>query len=174
MENKRLNYYQAHKNKKPKKLPPFICPKKMREAYLSFLEEIERHKNKNLFFLLLLIFASCGTRKTDTQQRDSIHVENSYSNGSKIVLGNAFIYKPFDSLKPMVIEGKTYKNVIITNDKTKVVEKWNDRYITKTVVTEKNKQTEKTDNTILYIGLFAVLVLGVLLFFTIKRVTPYA
>ena len=124
--------------------------------------------------ILLLVTCSCGTRKTDTQQRDSIHVENSYSNGTKIVLGNTFTYKPFDSLKPMVIEGKTYKNVIITNDKTKVVEKWNDRYITKTVVTEKNKQTEKTDNTILYIGLFAVLVLGVLLFFTIKRVTPYA
>ena len=45
MEKKRLNYYQAHKNKKPKKLPPFICPKKMREAYEDFLKEVELWKS---------------------------------------------------------------------------------------------------------------------------------
>lgn len=111
------------------------------------------------YFLILLIFASCGTRKTDTQHRDSIHVENSYSQGSKTVSGNTFTYKPFDSLKPMVIEGKTYKNVIITNDKTKTVVKWKDRFITKTKVVTKQKAVEKTDYTILIIGLALVLVI---------------
>lgn len=45
MEKKRLNYRQIHKNKKPKKLKPFICPKKMKEAYESLLKEIELWKS---------------------------------------------------------------------------------------------------------------------------------
>jgi len=117
-----------------------------------------------LIFLLLLSLAmlamSCGgTRKTDTQIKDSIHVENNYSQGTKIVLGDAFTYKPFDALKPMVIEGKTYHNTIISNDKTKIVEKWKDRYITKTITTEKKKQTERSDNTILWVFI-ALIVCG--------------
>ena len=106
---------------------------------------------KKLMILLLLIFCSCGTRKTDTQQRDSVYVENNYSQGSKIVLGNTFIYKPFDVLKPMVIQGKEYKNVIISNDKTIIKEKWNNRYITKTIIIEKTKQTTKNNNWIFII-----------------------
>jgi len=100
--------------------------------------------------ILFMIFG-CGTRKTDTQQRDSIYVENNYSQGSKIILGNTFVYKPFDVLKPMVIQGKEYKNVIISNDKTIIKEKWNNRYITKTIIIEKTKQTTKNNNWIFII-----------------------
>lgn len=126
-----------------------------------------------LIFLLLLSLAmlviSCGTRKTNTQQRDSIHIENNYSQGSKIVLGNTFTYKPFDNLKPMVIEGKTYHNTIITNDKTKIVEKWNNRYITKTITTKKTKQTEKSDNTILWIFIALIVCGFVFLWFYLPK-----
>lgn len=104
-----------------------------------------------LAIIILSFFCSCGTRKTDTQQRDSIYVENNYSQGSKIILGNTFIYKPFDVLKPMVIQGKEYKNVIISNDKTIIKEKWNNRYITKTIIIEKTKQTTKNNNWIFII-----------------------
>lgn len=45
MEKKRLNYFQIHKNKKPKKLKPFICPKKMELAYEYLLKEIELWKS---------------------------------------------------------------------------------------------------------------------------------
>ena len=103
------------------------------------------------YLLILLLLISCGTRKTDTQQRDSVYVENNYSQGSKIILGNTFVYKPFDVLKPMVIQGKEYKNVIISNDKTVTKEKWNNRYITKTIVIEKTKQTTKNNNWIFII-----------------------
>lgn len=117
------------------------------------------------WFVLLFIFVSCGTRKTDTQQRDSIHVENSYSQGTKIVLGNTFTFKPFDSLKPMIIDNVVYKNVIITNDKTKIVEKWKNRNITKTVTIEKQKSTARTDYTFLYLGMFLIVVIAVFLWF---------
>lgn len=125
-----------------------------------------------LIFLLLLSLAmlamSCGgTRQTNTQIKDSIHIENNYSQGTKIVLGNTFTYKPFDNLKPMVIEGKTYQNAIISNDKSKTIVKWNDRFITKTIVTQKNKQTEKSDNSLMWICIALVVVLGIIAYLKI-------
>jgi len=122
-------------------------------------------KNLVILILLLVIGCSCGTRKVETIKRDSISINNNYQEGSKIVLGNTFTYRPFDTLKPMVIEGKSYKNVIITNDKSIVKTKWKDRFITKTIVTEKAKKTEKKDYTILIIG-----VVGLILMFIFAKV----
>jgi len=45
MEKKRLNYFQANKNKKPKKIKTFICPKKIELAYIELLKEIEKWKS---------------------------------------------------------------------------------------------------------------------------------
>lgn len=127
-----------------------------------------------LIFLLLLSLAmlamSCGgTRKTDTQIKDSIHIENNYSQGTKIVLGNTFTYKPFDALKPMKIDNVVYKNVIVTNDKSKTITKWNDRFITKTIVTEKNKATDKTNYIWLWIGLAFIVLLFAFLWFYLPK-----
>lgn len=113
------------------------------------------------YLLILLLLISCGTRKTVTQQRDSVYVENNYSQGSKIVLGNTFIYKPFDTLKSMIIDNVVYKNVIITNDKSIIKTKWNNRNITKTITIEKEKSTDKKDDANLWIGLFLILVVAV-------------
>jgi len=124
-------------------------------------------KNLVILLLLLLVCCSCGVRKVEAIKRDSISINNSYQEGAKIVLGNTLVYRPFDSLKPMVIEGKTYNNVIITNDKSNIIEKWKNRYITKTIVTEKQKKIEKKDYTILIIGI-VVLVL-IFLYFKIKK-----
>lgn len=118
--------------------------------------------------LLCVIGCGCGSRKVETVKRDSISINNSYQEGSKIVLGNTFTYRPFDSLKPMVIDGKSYKNVIITNDKSKVVEKWKNRYITKTIVSEKEKKSEKKDYTILIIGIIGL----ILIFLYFKKKPP--
>ena len=120
-----------------------------------------------LLLSLIALCFSCGTRKVETIKRDSISIQNSYSQGTKIVLGNTFTYTPFDALKPMQIEGKTYVNTIITNDKGKTVTKWKDRYITKTIVTEKKKQTEKSDNTILCIGIALIVVIGIIAYLKI-------
>lgn len=118
-----------------------------------------------LAIIIIILLSSCGTRKTDTQQHENIIIENNYSQGSKIVLGNNFTYKPFDALKPMVIDKKEYVNVIISNDKSTVMEKWKKKteYITKTITVYRT--TQKTDHTILYIGLFLVLIIGVLAWF---------
>lgn len=121
---------------------------------------------KNYLTFLLLLFISCGgTRQASTEKHSNIEIQNNYSEGSKIVLGNTFTYTPFDALKPMKIEGKEYVNAIIKSDKSKTITKWKDRNITKTITIEKKKQTTREDNTWLYIGLFAVLGLGILAWF---------
>jgi len=115
---------------------------------------------------LVFVVISCGgTRQTDTEKHSNIEIKNSYSEGSKIVLGNTFTYTPFDALKPMKIEGKEYVNAIVKSDKSKTITRWKDRNITRTIVIEKTKQTTRQDNTWLYIGLFIVLVLGGLAWF---------
>jgi len=120
-----------------------------------------------LAMIILLFFAyGCGgTRQVTSEKHSNIEIQNSYHEGSKIVLGNTFTYTPFDALKPMKIEGKEYVNVIIKSYKSKTITKWKDRNITKTIVIEKTKQTEKKDNTILWIGLSFVVILGILAWF---------
>ena len=117
------------------------------------------------YILILLLFISCGTRKVESTQKDSIVIQNSYSHGSKIVLGNTFTYTPLDTLKPMVIEGKTYENAIVSNDKSKTVVKWKDRIITKKEIVYKTKTIEKKDNSNIWIGVVAILVIGILIWF---------
>ena len=117
------------------------------------------------YILILLLFISCGTRKVENTKKDSIVIQNSYSHGSKIVLGNTFTYTPLDTLKPMVIEGKTYENAIVSNDKSKTVVKWKDRIITKKEIVYKTKTIEKKDNSNIWIGVVAILVIGILIWF---------
>ena len=120
-----------------------------------------------LAIIILLLLSGCGSRKSEIIKRDSIHIENNYSTGSKIILGNTFTYKPFDALKPMIIDKKEYVNVIISNDKTIVKTNWKNRNITKTITIEKQKSTDKKDDANLWIGLFAVFCVAVLLWLKI-------
>ena len=117
------------------------------------------------YLFIVLIFVSCGTRKTEVMHKDSIVIENNYSQGSKIVLGNTFTYIPLNSLKPMVIEGKTYENAIVSNDKSKTVVKWKDRIITKKEIIYKTKFIYKKDNSNIWIGIVFVLVIGLVIYF---------
>jgi len=115
--------------------------------------------------LVFFVISCGGTRQTSIEKHSNIEIKNEYQEGTKIVLGNSFTYTPVDALKPMVLDGKKFENAIVSNDKSKTFIKWKDRNITKTIVIEKTKQTTRQDNTWLYIGLFAVLVLGVLAWF---------
>jgi len=133
---------------------------------VHIVNKIELIKMKNYLIFISLFLISCGgTRNTDTQQHENIVINNEYKQGEKIVLGNNFIYRPFDNAKPMILDGKKFENAIVSNDKSVVIEKWKTRDILKTITIEKTKLTEKTDNTLLYIGLFLVLIIGVLAWF---------
>jgi len=123
---------------------------------------------KNYLIFLLLFLISCGgTRQTATEKHEEVIIKNTYSQGEKIILGNTFTYTPLDAIKPMVIEGKEYKNAIVSNDQSKVIEKWKNRNITKAITVKKVKQIERKDNTLLWVGISAVVMVGVVLYFKI-------
>lgn len=140
---------------------------------------------KNLTFcafiaiLILLLFAvyGCGTRKTDlarTETKSSnINIENQYTSGTKIVLGSSFTYTPFDGLKPMVIDGKRYDNAIIKSENkkeyTRNISQRTKYNIVKTIIVEKTKTIDRTDNTILWLGMFLIVVIGTLAYLSLKK-----
>jgi len=129
---------------------------------------------KYIFILLLLI--SCGTRKTSQQKTtfksDSLSIENTRILKQNIELRDIYSIKPFDALKPMIIDGKEYFNATIVYDKTKTLNSNYGEFATiKKVSTEKevkNKESEKTDYTILVTLLFFILCLFVFLWFKLK------
>ena len=136
---------------------------------VHIVKGIELIKMKKItILLLLLILCSCGTRKTDTQQHEAIVIENTYQEGSKIVLANTFTYTPFDALKPMIIEGKTYSNAIVSNDKSITKVKWKNRNITKTITITKTKTIARTNHDFLYLGMFGIVALLLFVYFKFK------
>lgn len=121
--------------------------------------------------IILLLLSSCGTRKVSNKQTtfksDSLIIENKHVLSQEIILKDIFILKPFDTLKPMIIDGKSYFNVVITNDKSKI-NKIEDKTENKVSSIKKEsetkiKESEKTDSTLLYIGLFFIFCLFVYL-----------
>jgi hypothetical protein len=121
------------------------------------------------YLLILLLLVSCGTRKVESEKLGSIEVNNTYSNGSKIVLGTNLTFTPFDNLKPFKVDGKEYNNVIVSNATTKVVEKWKIKIIYRTKTIYRTKIIEKTDHTILYTSMFFIACLFIFLWFYLKK-----
>jgi len=117
------------------------------------------------YILIILLFISCGTRKTDTQYHEDLNIQNNYSEGAKIVLGNSFKYVPFDNAKPMTIEGKEYVNAIVSNDKSQTFETYKHFNIYHHFNIDERKQTEKKDDTILWICIVlgSLLIIGCLI-----------
>ena len=131
--------------------------------------------------IIILLLSSCGTRKVSNKETtfksDSLIVENNHVLSQEIILNDIFTLKPFDTLKPIIINGKSYFNVIITNDKSKIT-KTEDKTENKVSNIKKEsevkiKESEKTDNTVLYIGLFFVLCLFFFLWFYLKRTSIF-
>ena len=126
--------------------------------------------------IALAILCSCGHRTSAIEKRqiktDSLNIENKRVLSQNITWSNIGSIKPFNALKPMFIDGKEYFNVSIEFDKsiskgTKIEGSENLSY-TGSEIHASNKQTEKTDYTILYLGMFTVLALFLFLYFYLK------
>jgi hypothetical protein len=121
------------------------------------------------YLLILLIITSCGKRTTSNQstyfKSDSLSIENSRILSQNIRLNDIGELVPFDSSKPMIIDGKYYYNAIIKYDKSKFDDfKIEDNIKVIEVSKEdktSNKETEKKDNSNLWIGI--VFVVGLLI-----------
>jgi len=123
------------------------------------------------YLLIFLLILGCGTRKVESEKLGSIEVNNTYSQGSKIVLGTNLTFTPFDNSKPFKVGGKKYENVIVSNSTNKVVEKWKIKIIYRTKTIYQTKTIEKTDYTILYASMFFIACLFIFLWFYLKKFT---
>lgn len=133
-----------------------------------------------LIFLLLLSLAmlamSCGgTRKTNKQYHE-IKSNYSFNDSSYILTQNVRLNDigeliPIDNTKPFFVDGKEYFNVSIKFDKSKFNDfELNQKYVGtvngKSEITD-NKQTEKSDNTILWIFIALIVVIGIIAYLKI-------
>lgn len=142
---------------------------------MEILKDIAHNYWKNVVILVLLcvIGCGCGTRKVDRQYHefnsDLSIVDNSYVLTQNSRLNDIGELTPIDNTKPFIVDGKEYFNVSIKFDKSKFdsikIEKKNISTVTSTSEVIDNKKTEKTDYTILIIGLALVALIGVVLFF---------
>ena len=125
------------------------------------------------YLLILLLLVGCGTRKVESEKLESIEVNNTYSEGSKIVLGTNLTFTPFDNTRSFKVDGKQYDNVIVSNSTNKIVEKWKTKIIYRTKTIYQTKISEKTDYTILFISMFFILCLFIFLWFYLKKQNPF-
>jgi len=131
--------------------------------------------------IILLLLSSCGTRKTDKKYHE-IRSNYSLNDSSRILTQNVRLNDigeliPVDNTKPFLVDGKEYFNVSIKFDKSK----FNDFELNQTYTgtvngaseISDNRQTEKKDNTLLYLGI--VLIVGCLVFawFYLKGINPF-
>jgi hypothetical protein len=115
---------------------------------------------KQIFILVSLVLIGCASRKVDVKKieikKDSLvetkidltenKVKDSIAetNINKIVYFDEIIIKPLDSCKEFIVEGKTYKNAILSYKKTKT----NTLYNNKIKVSENTLKRIKTDSKI--------------------------
>jgi len=130
-------------------------------------------------FILFLLFASCSSRKVivDTIKKDSISetvvkiatVEDIKIETKNDISIDEFTITPLDTCKDIVINGISYKNVVLryknTKDNTlykedKKVSKIEDKQQnTKVQVKEKKKEIKKIFNPIGYLIIIAIIIL---------------
>lgn len=115
---------------------------------------------KPIYILVSLLLFSCASRKVDVKvqevKKDSLvetkidltenKVKDSTAetNTRTIINIDEIIIKPIDSLKEFIVEGKTYKNVVLSYKKTKT----NSLYNNKIKVSENTLKHVKTNSKI--------------------------
>ena len=113
---------------------------------------------KQIFILVSLVLIGCASRKVDVKKievkKDSLvetkidltenKVKDSVveTNINKTVYFDEIIIKPLDSCKEFIVDGKSYKNVVLSYKKTKT----NTLYNNKVKVSENTLKDLKIDN----------------------------
>jgi len=114
--------------------------------------------------ILCCVFG-CGKRTTSTThtsiKNDSLHINSSFELSQNATFSDIGTIRPFDPLKPMLWNGAWHYNTVIEFDKSikKGIDiKANDNLsYTGSETDAGSKETQKTDNSNLYIGLSLVI-----------------
>lgn len=115
---------------------------------------------KHIFILVSLFLIGCASRKVDIKTADikkdslvetkidltenKVKDSTAETNTKTIINIDEIIIKPLDSLKEFIVEGKTYKNVVLSYKKTKS----NSLYNNKIKLSENTLKHVKTDSKI--------------------------
>jgi len=126
------------------------------------------------WLLIILFLASCGgVRKTDSSKIsikiDSISVNNERVLKQNVSFNRIVSLKPFDASKPIRIDGKDYFNASIVFDNSiidnfEIANRDSSLSLGKST-TEKESTSERRDNTLLYLGMFLIFVVGIITWF---------
>jgi len=129
-----------------------------------------------IFSITILFLSSCGgTRQTASEyfkvKSNYDFTDKSYTLNQNTKLNDIGELNPIDNSKPFFVDGKEYFNVSIKFDKSKFEDfELNQKNIGTSKgnfeITD-NKQTEKSDNTILWIGIACVIVTGIIAYLKI-------
>lgn len=130
-----------------------------------------------LAITILCCIFGCGKRTTTYEKHyiksDSLNIQNSTELKQNYTFNDIGSIRPFDPLKPIILDGKYYYNVIIDFDKSiysGIEIKANENLNYKVVESDHlSKETVKTDNSNLYIGLLFVVGLLFILYLTLKK-----
>lgn len=133
-----------------------------------------------LAITILLCVFGCGKRITSTTRteikNDSLSIENSIELTQNATFNDIGSVRPFNALKPMIWNGKWYYNTIIEFDKSissgSVLKSNENLSYTGSESQEKNKETQKTDYSNIWIGLSAVIGILFVLYLTLKKYIP--
>lgn len=152
---------------------------------------------KHIFILVSLFLIGCASRKVDIKTTDikkdslvetkieltenKVKDSTAETNTKTIINIDEIIIKPLDSLKEFIVEGKTYKNVVLSykktktntlsNNKIKLSEntlkhvKTNSKVKTSTKENIKEKQIDKKANYFVYLWF----ILGIIILYLIWR-----
>ena len=127
--------------------------------------------------IILLCLFGCGKRITTSERhsinKDSILINNSFELTQNASFSNIGSLKPFDPLKPMIIDGKQYFNVTFefgntAQSKLNIKSKDNLSYNGSEKL-DIEKKTEKTDHSNLWIGLSLVIGTLFVLYITLTK-----
>jgi hypothetical protein len=122
---------------------------------------------------ILILLTSCGTRTAETKfthiKTDSISINNKRTLSNSVRFNDILSVKARDSSKPLIVNGISYENALITYDKS-IVKENKDVIASKVIkvtkdVAKKEKITQKKDNSNLWIGIAFVVCLFLFLYF---------
>jgi hypothetical protein len=152
---------------------------------------------KKIFILLIILLSSCASRKVvvnkvNTEVKidsvSTIKIDGTYTKENNVFIKESISeleYKPLDTLKPMVINGKEYINTIIKakqstksvvdTTKTKVIVKVEKEAAIKKEIKNKvfKKDIKKEINYSIYIWLILFIVLAYALYRYLKKQFPF-
>jgi len=131
----------------------------------------------SLAFIVCLLFCGCGTRSTIKEYHE-ITSNNTFNDSSFILTQNVRLNDigelvPIDNTKPFFVDGKEYFNVSIKFDKSKFedlkLEQKNIGTVTSSSEIKSDQTTDRTDNTMLWLGMFLIIMISIIAYLVLKK-----